>query len=79
MQMANDANPVQITNSEWNDNDCEMGIENVQSPDKQNGSTPGKLKPELVLYSGPFAYTSPPERIMLSDNIYQGGSQDIGG
>jgi len=49
-------------------------MENAQSPDKKNGSTPGKLKTELVLYSGPFAYTSPPERIMLSDNVYQCGS-----
>ena len=48
-----------------------MEAENEESPDKSknSGSSPNKQNLEQMLYSGAFAYTSPPERMMLSDNI----------
>ena len=43
---------------------------------KKNGSTPSKTNLEQILYSGAFAYTSPPQRVMHSDNIDQVGSNN---
>ena len=46
MQIANDAEPVQITSREWNDGqeDCDMCLENMKPPVKtqKNGLTPKK-------------------------------------
>lgn len=48
-------------------NDEDKNKDNEQSPFTQE-------KLQQILYSGAFAYTSPPERVMLSDNVYQYGS-----
>lgn len=73
MQAANDAAPVQITSGEWNDNCSDQGEQDKESPEKSNksGSSPNKQNLEKILYSGAFAYTSPPERVIISDSINQ--------
>ena len=56
MQINNDIAPVSIEDKEENDeNEMEEEDNTQKNLDK-------------ILYSGPFAYTSPPERVLLSDN-----------
>lgn len=82
LQLQADVEPVQITQSEQNAEDDEVNGERRDQDDnnsaeksKSSDQSPFKQqKLEQILYSGAFAYTSPPERVMLSDNVYQYGS-----
>ena len=59
MQINNDIAPVSIEDKEENDeNEMEEEDNTQKNLDK-------------ILYSGPFAYTSPPDRTQLNENVEQ--------
>ena len=68
MQIQNDGEPIQISSAGKTDVNSDMEDEQAVVNSELANLTPSKkIKIDKNIYSGAFAFSSPPEHTMLSD------------
>ena len=71
MQIQNDGEPIQISSAGQTDVNSDMEDEcGVENPETVAMTPSKKIKIDKNIYSGAFAFSSPPEHVMLSDYLY---------